>query len=273
MKRAIGMAQGQYGDLVISTVPARSFKQHYPGATLTLGLNKRYAAILPLFANHEHYDDIHLYDAYDNWPSPLDQAYLGRARYDAVFDPMPKRANEAIWWRTEHQAQNACTVYGLPTPTDGLHCQLTQWFDLDIRRDTIAFAPFAGFYNPGNDKRLSESRAQEVVNLIRKLGYKVLQLGGPDEPRLDGAIPCHAGYFESIKQMLGCKMVVHTDSGCGWAASAYGFPQVGLYSNQYYSRDFVKHIQPISPNAIYLDEAKANQIELGAIEAAIKRLS
>jgi len=72
--------------------------------------------------------------------------------------------------------------------------------------------------------------------------------------------------------MLSCKALIHTDTGCGWIASAYGFPCVGLYSNQYYGKEFVKNIQPTNENSIYLDDICCNSIDNIKVIQALKNI-
>jgi ADP-heptose:LPS heptosyltransferase len=270
--RAIGFMQGQRGDLVISTVPARSFRQHYPKVSLTLGLNQRYADMAPIFA-HSDFDDIHIYEGYDQWPSERDKSYLRFARDDDyVFDPMPKRANEATWWQTEHQCQNACSIYGLPYPKDGHQCRLNKWFDVPDYRGYVALNYVGAFYSGyPNKKSYSPERAREIVRLIRARGYKVIVLGDPNEPALEDTERKPLNYFDSVKTLLGCRALVGIDSGLTWLASAYSYPTLACYSDDYYG-NCISSIQPINPNARYLSAPNLNEIEIDKIDAALSNL-
>jgi ADP-heptose:LPS heptosyltransferase len=271
--RAIGFFAGQLGDSVISTVPARSFKLLRPEATLTLGLSKKYAAALPLFYQNPYYDDIHVYDGYDNWPSPLDRDYLTRANYDVVFDPMPKRgANESSWWRTESQVQNACSIYGLPYPDD-LQCHLTKWFDVPDYSSYIALNYIGAFYaGYPNAKSYSPERARQLVKMIRAKGYKVIVLGDPMEPALEDTEKKELSYFDSVRTMLGCRALVGIDSGLLWCASAYSHPALACYADSYYGKDRIAAIQPVNPAAKYLSAPTLNEISLDEIEQSMQNM-
>jgi ADP-heptose:LPS heptosyltransferase len=269
--RAIGFMQGQFGDLILSTVAARAHKIKYPDSRLTLGLNKRFEAILPLFGAHVSFDDYHIYQEYSNWPGGEDNLFLAKNQFDIVYHAMPTRANEATWWKTEHQAANVCSVYDL-IPPPNLQCDLTKWFDVPDNSEYVAFQPFGGFPDWPNKKSFSIERANQIVYLIKTAGYKVLQIGGPGEPLLEGAEKKDLSYFESVKNMLGCRAFVTVDTGLNWVASAYSMPTLGLYSNQYYGREFIKAIQPVNPNAIYLDEVTVNDITLDAVLLSLKEL-
>ncbi len=269
--RAIGFHQGQLGDIIISTVAARAFKQQYPDGRLTLGINKRFEMILPLIGAHAYFNDYHLYHEYAGWPGGEDNLFLAKNQFDLVYDAMPKRANEATWWRTEHQAANACSIYGLSVPAN-LQCSLTKWFDAPDNSGYIAFQPYGGFQDWPNKKSFSVERGNQVVALIKALGFKVLQIGGPGEPLLDGAEKRDLTYIESVKHILGCRAFVGVDSGLTWVTSAYSFPTLALYANGYYSRQFISSIQPVNPNAIYLDDVLVNDIPLDLIGARLKDL-
>lgn len=273
--RAIGFQQGQRGDIILATVAARAFKEQYPEARLTLGLNRQYEDMLPMFGAHRYYDDYHVWQEYANWPGGEDDLFLAKNQFDFVYHAMPRRRNEATWWKDEHQAANACSIYGLTPPKD-LQCSLTKWFDAPDYSSYIGFQPFGGWQDWPNKKSFSVERANAVVAAIKALGFNVLQFGGPDEPLLDGATKLNGKfntYFDSMKAMLGCRALVTVDTGRVWAASAYSFPTLGLYSTSYYGPQYISSIQPINPNAIYESAPLVNDIPLDLIAARIKELT
>lgn len=269
MKRAIGFAGGQLGDIVISTVTARAFKAANPDWHLTLGVGPQFKQILPLFHDHPYFDATHVYSGYDDWPAPHDVEYLEAAKYDHVFHAMaPIRGD---WYRYGHQAAEVTRLRGLET-TD-LRCELNQWFSVEALYDTIAFAPFAAWHDQGAAKQFTPARAQVIVNLLKDKGFKVLQLGGPTEPQLENAYFPKASYFDSVRAMLGCTLLIHSDTGLGWCASAYGHFQLGLYSQRHFGPEFISHIQPVNPNGLYLDApGTVNDISLDRISTAVDRL-
>lgn len=271
--RAVGFHQMQRGDIVIGTVAARAFREKHPDGRLTLGLNKQYEDMLPLFGAHPVYADYTLWHATNDWPGGEDNLFLAKNQFDIVYHAMPSRgaAIEPIWWKTEHQCQSACSVYGL-TPPKNLQCCLTKWFDAPANQDYIAFQPYGGFQDWPNKKSFSVERGNEVVKLIQLLGYKVLQIGGPGEPLLEGAEKRPLAYFDSVKQILGCRAFVTIDSGLNWVMSAYSMPTLGLYANGYYRREFIKSIQPVNPNAQYLDDVLVNDIPLDQIATKLKEI-
>ncbi len=272
VKTAIGFNLGMRGDIIMNTVAARAFKLEYPNSKLTLGVGPQYADMANLFLNHKEIDSFHVYSSYDNWPIEEDTKYLEEKKYDITFDGMPQHSCHD-WHTKYHQCLEVCNMHKLPDPKD-YSCNLTKWFPDNnlLDKDFIAFAPFAGYYNKNSKKKLSLEKAQEIVNLCRSLGFNVLQVGGPDEPRLNKTHTMHVSYFESVRNVLSCQMLIHTDTGMGWAASAYKHPCIGLYMQDYYDGADVKNIQPINPNGIYLTEKNVNDISLDTLKEKIQLL-
>lgn len=271
--KAIGFNVGQRGDLILNTVAARAFRERFSETDhLTLGVAPQYADMLPLFAQHPDIDTTHVYGCYEGWPNAQDQAYLKWANYGYVFNGMPQHRQDD-WWRIRHQAAETCVMHGLAAPAN-LQCQLNPWFApyLDDLHDYVALNWIGGFQDWPNRKSFSLERATEVVRLIRAMGYKVLVLGDPREPALPDTERRNLTYFESVKAMLACRAFVGVDSGLMWVASAYSHRALGLYANGYYGAEFVKHIQPVNPNAIYLDAPVTNEIALDRVAQCLHDL-
>ena len=268
--KAIGFNLGQRGDICMNTVVARQFKIQFPNYHLTLGIGHQYDDMAQLFNYHHSIDSVHIYETYDEWPSQKDLSYLNGEEFDIVFHGLPKHTSEK-WWQQYHQTEEACLMNGLKKPINK-KCNLNKYFETGNLKKYIAFAPFAGFYNKNNTKTLTLENAEKIVDLASKLGYTVIQLGGNDEPKLKNSIFLNSDYFNSVKLMLSCEFLIHTDTGIGWIASSYNFPCIGLYSNCYYSGLYVKNIQPINDNAIYIDNYNVNDINLEEIEIAIRNL-
>lgn len=260
--RAIGFNLGLRGDIVMSTVATRSFKQLHPDSTLTLGVGPEFADMLPLFAQHPYFDDTHVYSTYDNWPAPADLDYLKRAQYDLVFDGFPKHRDD--WFQHRHQYAEAAHMVGLPIPDD-ITPTLTRWFKTEQWNDTIALAAFAGYYTPNNTKRLSFEQAQALVCELVGRGYRVLQLGGADEPELENAFRLKTDYFGSVRSMLACRALIHTDTGMGHIAGAYNHPSVGLYGYAYYGEDKVHRIAPVHDRFVMVRESTVAEISVDSI--------
>lgn len=257
-KTAIGFNLGQRGDLILNTCPLRAFKEIYPDSVFTFAFGPQYADMVPLFLNQRNIENIHIFNSYDGWPNQIDKNYLINSKYDIIFNCMPQHTSND-WWKYYHQAQETILMHGIPD-NKNYKCSLDRYFDVDRKTRCVGFAPFAGFYDKKNNKRLSQYKAQKVADIFRDHGYKVVHLGGPDEPHLLHTIKLDLSYFESVKYMLGLDALISTDTGMRWVSSAYDFPTVGLDSNQYYG-DRIQAIQPINPNAVYLDAFNCNEID------------
>lgn len=268
--RALGFNAGKRGDLAISTVTARAFKESHPDWHLTLGLGPQYADVAPLFYQHPFFDNIHVWTSYDEWPSPADTAYLARAKYDHVFNPMPKVADG--WWLAHHQTEALAVAHGL-RPSRDRQCVLTRWFE-PIKHDrAVAIAPFGDYTGATlTHKALPVALAQAITAYLCGAGWTVLQLGGPDEPALEGAVQVKTTYFDSVRTLLGCKALIMGDSGLSWMASAYSHPVLGLYSTSGYGVGRVAAIQPINPKAVYLSESTMDGFTLERVRPAIDAL-
>ena len=113
--------------------------------------------------------------------------------------------------------------------------------------------------------------AQKIVDMILARNLGVLQIGGRNEPRLKGALKLGTDYFESVRNVLGCKMMIMGDSGLNWLLSGYDFPVLGLYSQRHFG-EFIHNIQPINPNGLYLDAKTVSEISLDKISNSIDTL-
>ncbi len=266
--KAIGFNTAQRGDIILNTVAARSLKEIYPTAHFTLAVAPEYADMRDLFARHPYIDEFHVYHSHDG-TDQIDQLFRReQGLYDVVFSGTPAHTIEP-WWMIHHQAAEVCLMNGLSVPSD-IQCVLTLPTDIPDNKSYIGLQPYAGWQDWPNKKSFTVARATELVVAIRALGYQVLQFGGPEEPTLDGATKFEGTYFDSMRHMLGCRALVTTDSGRCWAASAYSFPTLGLYSNSYYGPQFIHNIQPINPNARYLDVDLVVNLPLDQIIATLK---
>lgn len=265
-KKAIGFNLGQRGDLIMNTVALKAYKAVCPDSHFTFAIGPQYADMIPLFQGQPDIDEIHVFSSYDGWPNTIDTEYLQKNKFNHIFNGMPNHTS-FDWWRKYHQCQELLLMHGLPDIKD-YKCSLIKWFSTPRYTKTVAFAPFAGYYNKDNNKKLSVKKAQEIVFFLISLGYDVLQLGGKDEPALEQAIKHDVNYFESVKNMLGCDFLLATDTGLRWVASAYDFPTIGLDSDEIYN-DKISSIQPINKNSIYISSKNCNDITIDSLKNAI----
>lgn len=273
---------GLRGDLAINIPAIEYLKRTYPDAQIDMPIHKRFADMLPLFVNQPSFNPVIL-DGYDDFPTAKDKELIESRGYTQICHPMQPHREDRWHDRMHQTAAVSFDYFGVVLEPEDQQINLHRWFDIDVPSlefPKVAFAPFAGYEtSPTNDKMLTVERAQAIVDYIMSLGYDVLHLAGPGEPCLKEFAGrmiqrTMSTYFNSVKSMLGTKLLLHTDTGMGWIASGYQHPSLGLYSNAYYGADKVNNIQPRNPNATYFDAPNVNDIPLETIFAALRtRLS
>ena len=134
--------------------------------------------MLPLFSNLWYLDGTFITDEYEHFPSKIDNDNCKKMKFVNVYNPMQPHKDE-MWWKIMHLTQvNYFDYFGeLPLEFDS-QVELNKFFEVSKFDKYIAFAPFAGSYAWGNDKMLTVDNANKIVNMLIKMGYKVLQIGG-----------------------------------------------------------------------------------------------
>lgn len=273
--KILGMMHGQIGDQFIALPLIDHIKRIYNCSHYVCNINKKYSCAIGALTLSPLINDFFISDEYENFPSKKDQVNLDKYGFDKIFDPMPRHKNPSGWHTERHQTSEVFDMYGFPYGNiDGYQIKLDihKMGRLHDLKNTVTIAPFAGFYNPENDKKLTINKAIEITKVIKSFGLEVIQIGGADEPHIDGCHQASCSYLNSLKLIVSSKFFIHTDTGIGWAASGFKHPCLGLYSDAYYSKQYIKNIQPINPNAIYLSENNVNEIELDDIKDGIKNL-
>lgn len=269
---------GQFGDLFMNEPFARHLKKVYPDYNLYMAIYKKYVGAAPLFFNHNTIDGIHVSNEcevkdLDDLVNNLKSQYKN---IGYVFNPMQLH-RENYWFTKRHQVKEVAYSYYQIKDEDNYDCQikLNQWWTPENWSNTIAFHPFPGAYQPDNTKSMKMQRCQEIVDLLVKEGYKIIQVGGEGEPQLKHTQKINAPFYESIKIITNCKAFIGFDSGLTWALSGYEFPTLAMYSNEFYTvsgTNYIKNIQPINKNAIYLDDRNVNDIILERIKESLNQL-
>jgi ADP-heptose:LPS heptosyltransferase len=269
IKKAIGFNQGQYGDLCMNLVACRAFKRDFPKSKLVFGINKKFEDLKNIFLYNPLIDDIHIWDAYDNWPSDQDKKYVVDKDFDFVFNPMPPHTTD-LWYLKHHQTEEVCLMHGLNPPND-LKINLNRYFQIENNKKFIALNLFAE--TRGREKTPNPQRALKISNFLQNKGYKVFQIGLENQPQISE----HrfvGSFFDTVKFVLSCDLLVTVDSAIAWIVSGYSFPTVGLYCNTYYPlAETSVNWRPINPNAVYIEEQKVDDIKLESIEEAIKLIN
>lgn len=271
MKRYGGGSGHRYGDLFMNLNLWRTVKLMHPDAHTTFFINGNYRSAAPLFLDQPDIDQVHITHSPVGDLDEVDKQWVRERGFSRFFSLMADHNHSDPWFFHRNQPQEVCHMHGLPVVNEG-KLRLNRWFEPTVGLTKwVALQAFAGSYDPANTKMLSPARAQEIVNLILARGYSVLQLGIASEPKLEGTTRINNDFFSAVKDLLGCRALVTTDSGFNWAASCYDHSVLGLYGNEYYGKDRVSAIQPLNPNAIYLDRFNVNEIPIHYIDVALAK--
>lgn len=253
--KAIGFNQGQYGDLVINLIACKAFKEKFPGSRLVFGINQKYESIKEIFLYNKLIDDIHVWESYNDWPSINDKKFINENEFNYVFNPMPLHSRED-WYLYFHQTQEVCLMHGLEPPQI-LQAELNQYFNTERHNGYVAVNLFAETL-ADSPKIPNLDKAKDYCILLKKLGYKPVQIGLHSDPQIceDRFI---GTFFDTIKFSLGCDFVFTVDSAISWIMSGYKHRVLGIYNYKYYrGATTSKTWQPINPNALYIESDNIN---------------
>jgi len=268
--KAIGFNQGQIGDLAMCMIPCRSLKEKFPEIKITFGINKKYESIAPMFLNNNLIDDIHIWENYDNWPSPNDEEFLSKNHFDLVFNPMPRMKNE-LWYLYHHHTQETCLMHDL-IPPQNLQINLTPWFEKYSKyKNCVALTCFS---SAGASRDIPKDIAEDIVNYIHSLGLETIQLGLSSHAKLKTTYPpISESIFEDVKVAYSCKFLITADTGMNWLMSGYQSKVLGLYGYSAYPFTApLKNRAPVNPNAIYLISDYIQNISKETIRESILKL-
>ena len=274
MKRFLGLNPNMYGDLYMMTVAARCLKRAVPDSHLTFVIAGDFRECAPIFLDSPDIDRVHILDKPRDGFNENDWKWINSQSFTHIFNPMADHSHDTPWWQHRHQALEAAHMHGIPYGGDDGKIRLTKWFKPTTGfGDFIAFSPWPSFHEGvNNPKAIPPAKAQEIVDAIIGMGYKVLQVGGPTEPKLERVVKLDTDYFASVRNVLGCRAMVMGDSGLNWLLSGYDFPVVGLYSERYFGRDYIHNIQPINLNSHYLVGKTVSDISTESVLSAVKEL-
>jgi len=251
-KKAIGFLGGQLGDQIICLGAVKVLAEDYPDTDFTMAMSEKFSAIAPLFENQPYIKDIHIWQGYDAaWPTENDKKFIIDNKYDLVFNPMDNNQHPR-WFQTMHQVSSTCQRYGLRLPDTNEVFLKKNFKLLPMYKNHIALSVFAN--NGEGVKSLSVGRAQELVDNLKSMGHKVLQLHGPKDPVLKNLEVISKSFVKAAQVLHSCKLLVTGDTAMSWVASAYKIPTLGLYAYSYHPNATTSvNWQPINPNAKYLE--------------------
>lgn len=278
MKKLLAFHAGRIGDIFMGIPSFDLLREKFPEHHLLINIHKDYKDIAPLLYNQKNVDGVFVSDEYQEFPNGIDLHNIQECGIDLVFDPMHPRQDEGYWFTRRHQVSDIAYQYNL-LKQDDCHkikkINLNKWFRHPDFSNSIAFHATPANYDKNNKKAFSLKKSQELVNHLFKLGYNTIQVGSPNDPKLEGCTFFNTDYFNSVRNILGCKMFIGFDSGLTWTLSGYDFPVLAFYNNEYYTRNgmnYVSSIQPVNPNAIYIDRSDVKDISNDLIIDKIKEI-
>ena len=264
--------QGQFGDLAMNQPSFDVLRELYPEASLCMTVNKKYKDIVPLFYNQPNINGFFIADGYDDFPTDLDRRNASAMQFDEFYNPMIPHIDGEDWFKRRHQVKDVAFCYNLPECDDKINL-VKYWGDEEKLNNTVAFCPFGAYGAP--HKSLTSDQIYSLIYFFKKQGYDVLQLcNKTDSTNYFSAIKnSNTSFIDSVKLLHRCKFLVTVDTAMCWIASAYNIPTVALYSHSYYSKEFVKNIQPINPNSQYLSDEHISKIKVDKIVELIKLIN
>ncbi len=258
--KVIGFNAGQYGDLAMNMVAVREFVTNNPDCDFTFAIGDKYKDCADVFRNSPLINRVHIWDSYNQWPSDKDKEFLDKSKFDKVFDAMP-RHKESDWYLRRHQTQEVCHMHGLPIPSN-TQIELPH-IKTEVRKNLITIAGFTSF---GSAKSIPVETLKTVCIDLKKLGYSSLQLAVKDEPDISATYRVEVSYMTAIQYMLSSRALICADTGMCWMASGHKHPVVGVYGYSFYpGATTSKNWQPTNPNAFYLEEKHASEIDAESI--------
>lgn len=234
----------QFGDIVVYLPFLNYVEKVFPNSYKIYSLAKKCSQFAPFLLNHPLIDKIEITAEKEGWS---DKDTKLAQQCDLVFNINPPITDQ-YYFNNHNILVESFIMNQLWCNNSWLRCvginewnslsaqeqkpSLYQWFDVDKKNKTIGILPFAGY-----GQSITKSRSPSIewwnkmIDLL-KLDYKIIHFGHPSNPKLENTTNLtHLNLFDTAKELLGCDLVLGSDSGLQWAVGAYGHPQIVLYTN------------------------------------------
>jgi len=269
-KVCFGMG-GQYGDVVMQEPGLRKFIKDNPDTKIILAICDKYKEILPLFYDyHENIVDYKVWEGYDDWPTVKDQQYIKEQSFDAMF-PFQKPFHEDNGFSNyRHITIETALMLGVTADDPKINLKLPKSVIKEPK--TVSVHMFSSKW-PHGIRSIEKQKQILIVDYLLRKGYKVYQISSPNQPTLPGVIKPSGTYYDACMNVLKTDFLISCDSGMVFIASAYDHPSLGLFSSGYNPLvPTTKNLQPINPNAIYLESYRGSDISIYKIFESIDEL-
>lgn len=241
-----GWRQSLIGDQIMALPLLNWADVVWPGSFKYWQIARKCVQAAPLYYNHPLINELVISDCNEGM-GPRDIAIAQKC--DIVINTMPQHPDgNACWANYRDIYHETARMAGL---TDEVYFsipkqlripKLTKWFETERRKGAIALWPCAayGVKQQWHSRHPSYVWAQSLVDSLISEGYKVYQLGHPNDYSeeaeggvLQGAVDSRKlSFFEQVQFTLGCDLMIGTDSGSSLAIGAYQIiPQISLLTN------------------------------------------
>jgi len=254
--KVLGVRQSLIGDCIMSLPVLNFIEKRRPNSYKYWHIAKKCSQAAPLFYNHPLIDKIVITDCEEGF-GPKDIALSKEC--DFVFNTTPQHPFGEYWHDHRNMLEETWIMAGIRlSEFDNLTEEqripsLVKWFNTDKINKSIAIHCFAG-YGRDNHRSPNQEWWQELINCLLKEGFKIIRLGHPREPNIDGCEDLrNLSFFEQVQISLGCTLYIGTDSGFSLTIGAYSHPQITLLTNWNINHtENPTCLQPINKNNITL---------------------
>ena len=224
-----------------------------PEISTYLPINRDFLDLGPIFSNLYYLDGT--FAARNAKLTDIDNKNTKLFKFVNVHDP--SQLLDPQYFKTRHLTQEIFHSYfNKDCPDLDIQIELNKWFGVPHLDKYVAM-----FYD--SNEIIDRKVVENVRDLFKGLGYHIMWVDNDWESLS----------FENIQDILSCEFAITINNDLNYILSGYKFPLIGLYSNKEYivnEVNYIKNVQPVNPNAIYLDSGDINDIEIDRIENAIK---
>lgn len=262
--KILGFNAGQIGDILIGLPAAKYLYNTTKDCQITLCVNKKYSKIVPFLRGLDYIDNIYISDGYENFPNQIDNDFLCYQKFDKIYNPM-QRHSRYDWYNYYHYTEEMAISHGILDQFDrdkfNKKIDLVKLATTPIDSNVIGFVPHAN----GQDRSLSQDDAQFLIDVINKLGYKLIYLGLNSNLNNIKELE-NKSFLNSGVILSNLKRLITVDTAWSWLASGYNINTFGLYYKNY--PDMIKQWShfPENPNAEYIINDDIKKIDRQMVE-------
>ncbi|MEK6880494.1 MAG: hypothetical protein AABY22_12835, partial [Nanoarchaeota archaeon] len=231
----------RYGDIILSLPHLNWLEKQYPDSYKVAAISPACKQIIPLLYNHPLINNIYVTENDENFTVEdiLKSGSFGS--FDEYYNPFPQ-VTDSGWFNKRHislelfimncdllnNERRTLLEYNSLDEQDKFP-KLNPWFKSNKHKNCIAILPETGYGNLDSTiKQRSPTKEfwTSLTDPLVKRGYHILQFGHPKSEKLEhkNIEDCrNLSFFDMIKEILGCELLIGTDTGAMHVINAYGF--------------------------------------------------